>query len=127
MFALIHVGERAGSGLCDVYHVWEENGLERPQIVETVDPDRITLTLQTESDGNPHVNDGNVDGNDGNLTVNENLVLQILINHPELSAVKIAGEIGLSKPTVERVLRSLKGKGVISREGSTRGKWIILK
>lgn len=42
MFALINVGERSGSGLCDVYHVWEESGFKRPEIPKTVDPDRIT-------------------------------------------------------------------------------------
>lgn len=127
MFALINVGERSGSGLCDVYHVWEESGFKRPEILETVDPDRITLTLQTDSDGNFEGNDGNPDGNDGNLTSNESLVLQVLATKPDLSAAKIAAKIGVSKPTVERALTSLKKKGVIRREGSTRGKWIILK
>ena len=61
MFALINVGERSGTGLCDVYHIWEENGFERPELTESVDPDRITFTLQIELDG---VNDGD-DKNDG--------------------------------------------------------------
>lgn len=28
MFVLINVGKRSGTGLCDVYHIWEENGFE---------------------------------------------------------------------------------------------------
>lgn len=120
MFALINVGERSGSGLCDVYHVWEESGFKRPEILETVDPERITLILQTDFDGN-------IDGNDGNLTSKEALVLQVLTAQPDLTAAKIAEKAGVSKPTVERTLRSLKEKGVIRREGSTRGKWIVLK
>ena len=120
MFALINVGERSGTGICDVYHVWDENGLKKPSFVETVDPDRVVLTLQIETDGNP-------DGNDGYLTQNEMLVLQVITQNPGLSAAKIGSQIGISKPSVERVLRSLKDKGRIRREGSTRGKWIILK
>lgn len=73
MFALI-MGERSGMGICDVYHVWDENGLKKPSFVETVDPDRVVLTLHIESDGNADGNDGNADGNDGNLTPNELLV-----------------------------------------------------
>lgn len=119
MFALINVGERSGTGICDVYHVWDENGFKKPSFVETVDPDRVVLTLQIETDGNP-------DGNDGYLTQNEMLVLQVITQNPGLSAAKIGSQIGISKPSVERVLRSLKDKGRIRREGSTRGKWIII-
>lgn len=128
MFALINVGERSGSGLCDVYSVWEENGFKRPEIVESIDPDRVTLTLQIEIDGNL---DGNSDGNegnpDGNLTPNEQLVLAEITKESSLSAAKIGIKIGISKPSVERTIRSLKQKGYIRREGSTRGHWIILK
>ena len=134
MFVLINVGECSGTGICDVYHVWDENGFKKPSFVETVDPDRVVLTLQIETDGNPDGNDGNLDGNDGNvdgndqsLTQNEMLVLQVITQNPGLSAAKIGSQIGISKPSVERVLRSLKDKGRIRREGSTRGKWIILK
>lgn len=130
MFSLINVGERSGMGICDVYHVWGENGFRKPSFVETVDPDRIVLTLQIETDGidgNPNGNDGNPDGNNRSLTQNEMHVLQVISRYPDFSAAKIGSQIGISKPSVERVLRSLKDKGLIRREGSTRGKWIVLK
>ena len=92
-----------------------------------MDPDRVTLTLQIETDDNPDGNDGNPDGNDGSLTQNEILVLQVISKNPSLSAAKISSQVGFSKPSVERVLHSLKKKKRIRREGSTRGKWIILK
>lgn len=124
MFALINVGERSGSGLCDVYNVWEENRFKRPEIVESISPDRVTLTLQIEIDGNFDGNDGNPDGN---LTPNEQIVLTEIVKDASLSAAKIGIKIGISKPSVERIIRSLKQKGYIRREGSTRGRWIILK
>ena len=93
MFALINVGERSGSGLCDVYNVWEENRFKRPEIVESISPDRVTLTLQIEIDGNLDDNDGNFDGNDGNpdgnLTPNEQIVLTEIVKDASLSAAKI--------------------------------------
>lgn len=57
MFSLIKVGERSGQGLCDVYSVWDENGFKKPELIETVDPDRITLTLAIEIDSNRESND----------------------------------------------------------------------
>lgn len=136
MFTLINVGERSGTGICDVYHVWNQNGFKEPVFVEKVNPDRVVLTLHVESDDNFEGNDGNFEGNDGNfegnegndknLTSNEMLVLQAISQTPNLSAVKIGSQIGISKSTVERVLRSLKKEGWIRREGSTRGKWIVI-
>lgn len=143
MFSLINVGERSGTGLCDVYKTWENNGFGKPEILETINPDRITITLQIKDDGNdgnrPNFdgNDGNLDGNqpnfdgnryefDGNLTKHESLVLEIIVDDPKLTAGMIATKIGISKPSVERALRSLKEKKIIARKGSTRGYWVVL-
>lgn len=119
------------NSLCDISHTWKGNGYKKPSIIESVDPDRVTLTLQIEIDGNLDGNDGNSDGNegnpDGNLTPNEQLVLAEIAKEASLSAAKIGVKIGISKPSVERIIRSLKQKGYIRREGSTRGRWIILK
>ena len=49
MFSLINVGERSGSGLCDIYSTWEENGFAKPVIQELSDPARVVLTLETVS------------------------------------------------------------------------------
>ncbi len=86
------------------------------------------LTLQMDPyDNGDDGNDGNNDGNDGSLTQNEIYVLQVISKMPALSASKIAAATGISTPSVERALRSLKEKKYIRREGSTRGRWIILK
>ena len=135
MFALINVGERSGSGLCDVYHIWETHGFKKPDLVETVNPDRITLTLRIEQDDrNDGINDGDGrnDGvNDGvfsNLKKTENRVYTHIKKNPALTAAEIAGVTGLSKPTIERAISGLKKKGYIIREGSTKtGKWIPQK
>lgn len=149
MFSLIDVGERSGSGLCDIFHAWKENGYKEPTIIETLAPDRTTLTLQI---GFDNINDGvneNDDKNDGvNDGVNENYgkndgvgtaaypdlkkteirVYTHLKNNPSSTAAKISSAIGLSKPTVERAITSLKKKGYLVREGSPKtGRWIPLK
>ena len=161
MFALINVGERSGMGLCDLYSIWEQNGFEVPQIEETLNPDRVSITLKLEgnnsssvgNDGN-HVgnnvgNDGNRVGNSGKnvgnddedvleiedmnaflegfLTKTEFIIFEIIKENPKISAAKIAKDINISKRSVERSISVLKEKGYIAREGSTRGKWVIIK
>lgn len=45
MFNLINVGERAGSGIPNIFNVWKNQGRLAPVINESFDPDRITLSL----------------------------------------------------------------------------------
>lgn len=45
MFNFIDIGERAGSGIPNIFHVWKEQGWAKPVITESYDPDRITLML----------------------------------------------------------------------------------
>ncbi|WP_289642257.1 ATP-binding protein [uncultured Dubosiella sp.] len=45
MFNLINIGERAGSGVPDIYSVWNHQGWEEPVVEERYDPDRTILTL----------------------------------------------------------------------------------
>lgn len=46
MFNLIDIGERAGSGIPNIYRVWRELGWTEPIIAECYEPERITLTLE---------------------------------------------------------------------------------
>ena len=46
MFNLIDIGEHAGSGVPNIFNVWEDEGWEEPIIKESFDPDRTSLTLK---------------------------------------------------------------------------------
>ena len=45
MFNLINIGERAGSGVPNIFNTWEDEGLIEPEIEERFDPDRTVLSL----------------------------------------------------------------------------------
>ena len=45
MFNLIGIGERAGSGVPDIYSVWEQQGWKQPEVLEEYGPDRTVLKL----------------------------------------------------------------------------------
>ena len=45
MFNLIDIGERAGSGIPNIYDVWEKYNLNEPEITEAFEPERITVSL----------------------------------------------------------------------------------
>lgn len=45
MFNLIGIGERAGSGVPELFSIWEEQQWKEPIIEEKMNPDRTILTL----------------------------------------------------------------------------------
>ena len=45
MFNLIRIGERAGSGVPDIFKVWDDEGWIAPVVEEQYKPDRTILTL----------------------------------------------------------------------------------
>ena len=45
MFNLIRVGERAGSGVPDIFSIWNDEGWLPPIVEEQYQPDRTILTL----------------------------------------------------------------------------------
>ena len=46
MFNMINIGERAGSGVPDIFNVWEDEGWVQPIIEERFNPDRTVLILE---------------------------------------------------------------------------------
>ena len=46
MFNLINIGERAGSGVPNIFNVWGDEGWVEPVIEEQFDPDRTILSLE---------------------------------------------------------------------------------
>ena len=48
MFNLIDIGERAGSGVPDIFNTWKDEGYEAPEIIEEFNPDRTRLVLSFE-------------------------------------------------------------------------------
>ena len=46
LFALIHVGSRAGGGIASVLQTWKDLGLKRPQITENFEAGRVTVILE---------------------------------------------------------------------------------
>ncbi len=48
MFNLVDIGERAGSGIPNIYNVWKKQGWSAPEISECFEPERITLSLEVE-------------------------------------------------------------------------------
>lgn len=63
--------------------------------------------------------------NDG-ISERQKLILNLLKNDGNMTATKIAEECDVSEKTIKRDIAELKSLKLISRKGSTHGKWVVL-
>lgn len=59
MFNKIDIGERAGGGIPNIFHVWREHGWVMPDITEQLDPERTILELAFKKIGDKCKNERN--------------------------------------------------------------------
>ena len=96
-FSLIGVGERSGTGICDVFNARKENGYATPSIVEKNSPDRVTLTLDTRPKSSMNTK-----------APEEKLILDLLSTSPRLSTTQIATKIGVKVDTAKYYIKNSK-------------------
>lgn len=118
-------------GLCDIYNYWKEYGYEKPVIKETINPDRITLTLNIEYEGNV----ANVANNVANDVVNnyalpdlDKAIYKYIASKKNASTKEIAETVKVTVRSVRRSVKELEKHQIIKRAGTgTKVEWIILK
>ena len=60
------------------------------------------------------------------LSLKELAVIRLITSDTEISIASITGKTGLSRPTVDRIIASLKDKGILTRTGAkNNATWII--
>ena len=63
-----------------------------------------------------------------NLNDTQRKIVELLSENPQLSAVKLAGQIGITSRNIESNIKKLKEKGILIRNGSPKsGYWEILR
>lgn len=133
MFNLINVGERAGSGLPSIRTVWQKQGWQEPEIVESFNPDRTTLVLPlaankvAEKNGDKKVAAKSGGKSSSIAEQRKNDILQYLTDTPESSSAQIADAIGLQVSRTKMYLTELIADGVVVAEGNSRARKYRLK
>ena len=133
MFSLIDVGERAGTGVPDVFATWANAGLPEPRIEENFgEADRTILTLMLEADAKPDNNEQITDNNEQlnglneQITERQRIVLRFVEKSPRATYDDMARAAGVSSATVRRDAEILIGRGLLKRVGSRKaGQWEV--
>lgn len=146
IFALVDIGERSGMGLADLYGHWKKHGLPEPVISEKYDPDRVKVTVYTDSDqstanrpksapktaqGAPKVPQNPTKTRPiawSDLPSSCRRVYEALKQDAFLTYRGMVAKLGLNKDTINTAIGTLVQKGVIRREGNKQtGHWEVVK
>ncbi len=127
MFSLINVGERSGSGICDVYNTWEEKGYKKIELKESVNPDRVTITLDF-NDNDYYVEDVNDVIANYDASAIKDRVYKYACENRFASTKQMADYFNVSTRTIQRAIKQLEEKGLIINVGNRNNvEWRRLK
>ncbi len=134
----LHLTEGRNTGFGKILRALEKNGSPKP-LFETDDARTsfaTTLFIHPgfiaggndfgNNNGNySGINNGNDFGNE-NQSDNAERILNIMKGTPRITINQIVSVTGISKRTVSRIIKELKEKEIIRREGTKNGMWIVL-
>lgn len=118
MFNMIGIGERAGSGVPDIFAVWKNEGWEEPTVEEQFDPDRtlLILPLRKQAKKTSELKQAK------KTLQNKKKILDFIgINHAS-STHAIAQWIGLSDARTRVLLKEMIEDGLLDSTGKTKQK-----
>lgn len=131
MFHLIGYGERAGSGVPNIYATWDNAGYAAPTVEEQFgsgQPNRTIVTLPL-VENTPVVSGPQPEKQPEKsleIEIRSEQVLSLIIEKPSISQKELSERLQLTEQQVRTVIENLKSKKVIYREGPDKsGKWII--
>ena len=129
MFNLIGIGERAGSGVPDIYSVWEQQGWKQPEVIEEYGPDRTILKLSFVKKSVIKNGDKKVaikNGDKKQITKSTEIQLEYILEYMtpdrEYKTSEIAAEIGLKKSRARELVNELVKSGRIEAIGKNKGR-----
>ena len=128
MFNMIDIGERAGSGIPNIFNVWKKQGWPVPQISENIEPERITLSLEIQktSDKKQAINTSDKKQTAKTALYRETIISYLTENVTAKNS-DISSLIGISVPRTRAILAEMTEDGIIVAEGANRNRVYKLK
>ena len=127
MFNLIDIGERAGSGIPNIFSVWNGQGWKEPVISENFEPDRITLSLNLKKIGDKKSAIKIGDKKSAIKTMRKELIVEYLTDNAEAKAAQIAEYVHLQPSRVRDYLKELVDEDIVVAEGARKNRIYRLK
>ncbi len=128
MFNLIDVGERAGSGIPNIFSVWKKQGWSAPVINESFEPDRITLSLVIGKSGDKKASIKSGDKKATAKTVaHKQAIIYYLTENAYAKSAEIAELLGLKPTRAKEILAEMVDENILVPEGCNKNRVYKLK
>lgn len=141
MLNLIGIGERAGSGVPDIYGIWEQQGWRAPEVEECYGSDRTILTLsflkkvaiKSDDEQAKKTSEKNKRNKTSEIKQakkteqNKEMIIEFLKNNGSSKTSEIANILGLSEARTRAILQELIKSEKILSSGKTKKKEYYLK
>lgn len=120
MFALVEIGERAGSGMDKIFDGWAWAGHPEPAYAVEYGPDRTVLTLPLGArDAGRIAAAGTLAHSSEGLSENERLVIEAVERMGRIATGATAELTGLSRQGAADLLRRLESRGMLVWHGKS--------
>ena len=128
MFNLIDIGERAGSGIPNIFRVWREQGWASPEITEQLKPERTTLTLPLSKNGGKKtkIKSGDKKTKMESAQQKEEIIVY-LTDHISAKSAEIAELLSVRNTRAKKLLSELTAEEIVVAEGGNRNRTYKLK
>ncbi|MDO5152101.1 MAG: ATP-binding protein [Eubacteriales bacterium] len=137
MFNLINIGERAGSGIPNIYRIWRKQGWREPAIAESFEPERISLVLPLEksADKKPLIETADkkalietADKRKSAKTKGQcEEIISYLTIHVSAKNSDLANLLDLKPTRIRELLKGLIAEGIVVAEGDHKNRIYKLK
>lgn len=128
-FQYMKIIEGWGTGLPRLLRQCREMNLPEPKFEEFGDGIKVTIyRANGANEANVEANEANEanrEANEAESGAVQDQILRLIKTNPKISQTRIAGEIGVSRSTIQRAFGKLIESGQVQRTGGTRGSWII--
>lgn len=124
MFNMINIGERAGSGVPNIFNVWSDEGWKEPIIEEKFDPDRTILSLSFMKKSNGKKTTKKNDGKKATKKTQEqyDTILDFMKQDVWYKTSDIMELLEVKETRTKDLLRDLVTSGKLLDDGATKGK-----
>lgn len=129
MFNLINVGERSGSGIPKIFAAWEGEGWKRPELKESFEPDRTTLSLDfvgekiaIKSSDKKVATKSSDKAITKKTQAHRDKILALIHERGEVSTAEVCRVLGLQEARARRILSGMVADSLIEAEGGNKNR-----
>ena len=119
MFHLVNIGGGTGSGIPQIYSVWQRQGWAPPTIEERFHPERIILSLRMERAGDARAPAG--------AAARTTAVAEYLTDNISASVQELAAFLRLEEEQTEQLLSRMVQEGTLVAQGAGLQQRYLLK